>query len=326
MEPILQVRDLHVDYASDGTPPARVLRGISFSVGKGEAIGWLGESGCGKSTLALAILGLLPASARVTCGSIHFQERELVGLPERAMETIRGAALSLIFQDPGSALHPILRVGTQIADVIAAHHRDWPRRRCREAAATALNEVGLADSGRFYASYPHQLSGGQRQRVVIAQALACRPALLIADEPTSSLDSTVQAEILALLNRLRRELDLSLVFISHNPAVLAEIADRILVIYAGQIVEEGGAQDILDSPLHPFTRALLRCVPHHQKRNQVPQPLSVIPGNPPDPAETFTGCVFAPRCAERMAICDTTMPAEVQPEMGRTVRCFKYNG
>jgi len=325
MEPLLQVRDLRVDYLSDGAPPSSVLRGISFSIGKGESIGLLGESGCGKSTLALAILGLLPAAARVTCGSICYQEQELVGLPERAMETIRGAALSMIFQDPGSALHPILRVGTQIADVIAAHHRDWPRRRCREAAAIALNEVGLADSGRFYASYPHQLSGGQRQRVVIAQALACRPALLIADEPTSSLDSTVQSEILALLKSLRLERNLSLLFISHNPAVLAEIADRILVIYAGQIVEEGNTPEVLASPLHPFTRALLRCLPRGRQGDQIPR-FAGISGSPPDPSETSAGCVFAPRCAERMEICGTRMPAEVQPEKGRSVRCFKYGG
>jgi peptide/nickel transport system ATP-binding protein len=325
MECLLQVRDLHVDYFSNGAPPSSVLRGISFSIGKGESIGLLGESGCGKSTLALAILGLLPASARVTCGSICFQEQELIGLPERAMEAIRGASLSLICQDPSTALHPILRVGTQIADVVAAHHRNWPRRQCREAAAIALNEVGLADSGRFYASYPHQLSGGQRQRAVIAQALACRPALLIADEPTSSLDSTVQAEILALLKRLRLERNLSLLFISHNPAVLAEIADRVLVIYAGQIVEEGGTPEVLASPLHPFTRALLRCLPRDRQGDQIAQPAG-ISGSPPDPSETSTGCVFAPRCAERMEICSTRMPAEVQPEMGRSVRCFKYGG
>jgi oligopeptide/dipeptide ABC transporter ATP-binding protein len=325
MAPLLQVRDLRVDYLPDGAAPSSVLRGIGFSVGKGESIGLLGESGCGKSTLALAILGLLPASARVTCGSICFQEHELVGLPERAMATIRGAALSLIFQDPSTALHPILRVGTQIADVIAAHHRDWSRRRCREAVAIALHEVGLADSGRFYASYPHQLSGGQRQRAVIAQALACRPALLIADEPTSSLDTTVQAEILTLLKSLRQERNLSLLFISHNPAVLAEIADRVLVIYAGQIVEEGGMREVLASPLHPFTRALLRCLPRARQSNPIPQ-FSGISGSPPDPAETSTGCVFARRCAERMEICSTRMPAEVQPEMGRSVRCFKYGG
>jgi oligopeptide/dipeptide ABC transporter ATP-binding protein len=325
MEPLLQVRDLRVDYLSDGAPPSSVLRGLGFSVGQGESIGLLGESGCGKSTLALAILGLLPASARVTCGSIRFQEQELLGLPEGAMETVRGAALSLIFQDPGSALHPLLRVGTQIADVIAAHHRDWTGRRCREAAAIALKEVGLTDSGRFYASYPHQLSGGQRQRVVIAQALACRPALLIADEPTSSLDTTVQAEILTLLKSLHQERNLTLLFISHNPAVLAEIADRLLVIYAGQIVEEGSTPEVLASPLHPFTRALLRCLPRDRQCNQTPQ-LSGISGSAPDPSEASTGCVFAPRCAERMEICSTRMPAEVQPERGRSVRCFKYGG
>jgi oligopeptide/dipeptide ABC transporter ATP-binding protein len=325
MESLLQVRDLHVDYCSDGASPTRILRGISMSVGKGESIGVLGESGCGKSTLALAILRLLPASARVAGGSICFQGRDLAGVVEREMEHLRGASLSLIFQDSGSALHPIRRVGAQIADVIAAHRPEWSGRRCREVAETTLNEVGLNGEGRFYSSYPHELSGGQRQRVVIAQAVACRPELLVADEPTSSLDSTVQAEILSLLNCLRRKRALSLIFISHNPAVLAEVADRIVVIYGGQVIEEGAAPSVLASPQHPFTRALLRCVPSGRGRNAGSGRLSMIPGSPPDPAETPAGCVFAPRCSERMTICSAGMPAEVQSGACR-VRCFKYGG
>ncbi len=325
MEPLLEVRDLHVDYLCDAAPVAQVLRGVSFTVGRNESLGILGESGCGKTTLALAILRLLPACARVK-GAISYKARELVGLPEREMEKLRGAEVSLIFQDPGRSLHPTLLAGTQIAEVAAAHHREWSRRHCREAAKAILKEVGFENAERIYAAYPHQLSGGQQQRVVIAQALIGRPPLLIADEPTSSLDTTMQAEILTLLNQLRQAHKLALVFISHNPAILAEMADRILVVYAGQIVEEGAVHQVLTSPLHPFTRALLQCVPREAPHAAADRQLSAIPGSPPDPAETAEGCPFALRCAERTEICASRMPAEVQPQPDRKVRCFKYGG
>jgi oligopeptide/dipeptide ABC transporter ATP-binding protein len=325
MEPLLEVRDLHVDYLSDAAPAAQVLRGVSFVVGKNECLGILGESGCGKSTLALAILRLLPACSRVK-GAISYKARELVNLPEREMEKLRGAEVSLIFQDSSSSLHPTLRAGTQIAEVAAAHHRDWSRRQCREAAEAILKEVGFENAKHIYASYPHQLSGGQQQRVVIAQALISRPPLLIADEPTSSLDTTTQAETLTLLKRLRQKHNLALLFISHNPAILAEMADRILVVYAGQIVEEGNVSQVLTFPLHPFTHALLQCIPREAPHNGTDPQLSALPGNPPDPAETPVGCPFAPRCTERMEICASRMPAEVQPQPGRKVRCFKYGG
>jgi len=325
MEPLLEVRDLHVDYFTDGMPPVQVLRGVSFTVGKNEAVGILGESGCGKSTLALAILRLLPFGSRVR-GAVFYKSRDLVNLPEREMEKLRGAEVSLVFQDASSSLHPTLRVGTQIADVAAAHHRGWSATRRREGTEAILREVGFDDADRIYASYPHQLSGGQQQRIAIAQALISEPSLLIADEPTSSLDTTVQAEILALLKRLRREHNLALVFISHNPAVLAEMADRLLVVYAGQIVEEGSVQQVLSSPLHPFATALLRCVPKEVRHNKADRSLSAIPGSPPDPAETPVGCPFAPRCSGRMDICGSRMPAETQPEPDRKVRCFKYGG
>jgi oligopeptide/dipeptide ABC transporter ATP-binding protein len=325
MKPLLEIRDLHVDYLGDGAPTAQVLRGVSFAVGRNESLGILGESGCGKTTLALAILRLLPACWRIR-GAISYNARELVGLPEREMEKLRGAEVSLIFQDPSTSLHPTLRAGTQIADVAAAHHRKWSRRQCREAAQAILKEVGFENAERIYASYPHQLSGGQQQRVVIAKALISRPPLLIADEPTSSLDTTMQAEILTLLNQLRQEHTLALVFISHNPAILAEMVDRILVVYAGQIVEEGPVHQVLTSPLHPFTHALLQCVPREAAHNGADRRLSPIPGSPPDPAETAAGCPFAPRCAERMEVCASRMPTEVQPQPGRKVRCFKYGG
>jgi oligopeptide/dipeptide ABC transporter ATP-binding protein len=319
---LLQIRDLKVEYRAEGASPARVLRGISFELGSAECLGVLGESGCGKSTLALAILRLLPAAACITGGTISFRGRDLTQLNEQEMEGIRGSKISLVFQDTSSALHPVRRVGAQIADVMSSHGGGGSR----EKALSALREVGLAETERIYSSYPHQISGGQKQRVVIAQALACRPPLLIADEPTSSLDTSIQAEILGLLKRLRKERNLSLVFISHDPAVLAEVADRIAVFYAGEIVEEGMANEVLGAPLHPFTRALLQCMPRAAIQNGDSRALAAIPGSPPDAAETPLGCPFAPRCAERMEVCNSRTPAEVQPAEGRRVRCFKCGG
>jgi len=325
MQFVLEVRDLRVDYVSDGLPSARVLRGITLNVAEHEGLGILGESGCGKTTFALALLRLLPDSATVREGSICLMGRDLLQFTEREMEKLRGAQLSIVFQDPSSALHPVRRVGVQLIDVIGAHRPDLSREQRRELSEATLKEVGLADTERIFSSYPHELSGGQRQRVVIAQALVCRPGLLVADEPTSSLDATVQAEILALLNRLRRERRLSLIFISHNPAVISEVADRVVVLYAGQIVEEGSAREVLASPLHPFTQALLSCLGTDKGLNKVSR-ATPLPGAPPDPAKTPLGCAFAPRCKDRMAECERQMPAEVCAQPGRHVRCFKYGG
>jgi oligopeptide/dipeptide ABC transporter ATP-binding protein len=319
MEPLLKVEGLCVQYVSREGAGCQALRGVGFEIKSGEVVGILGESGGGKSTLSRAILRVLPASARSERGSIRFQGRELIGTKEPEMRRIRGAQISLVQQDPAAALNPLMRVGTQVSEVLAAHH-DWSKRRCREAAKAAMREAGLENSDRVYSAYPHQLSGGQRQRVVIAQALACRPALLIADEPTSSLDTTTQAEILCLLKLLRDGLGLAILFISHDPGVLAEIADRILVLYAGEIVEEGSAREILNSPLHPYTRALLRCV--SGKRHQ--SPCKPISGNSPDLHSVAAGCAFEPRCEERIEICSLQPPKDVCPSSTRRVRCFKY--
>jgi peptide/nickel transport system ATP-binding protein len=325
MEPLLEVRDLHVDYLANGAPPAKVLRGVNLCIHENESVGILGESGSGKSTLAAAVLRLLPASARVQ-GAVSYKCRELLQLSEREIENVRGADVSLIFQDAASSLHPMLRVGTQVADVAAAHHKEWSGRQCREAVRGILKEVGFQDVERIYDSYPHELSGGQQQRIVIAQALVSRPSLLIADEPTSSLDTTVQAEVLGLLKRLRRDQNLALLFITHNPAVLAEMVDRVVVIYAGHIVESGAVHQVLSSPLHPFTQALLKCVPDMPGLNGPVRRLSAIPGNAPDPAERPDGCAFAPRCADRTEICSSRMPGETEPQPERKVCCFKYGG
>lgn len=322
MDPLLKVEGLCVRYVSREGTECRALSGVGFEIKPGEVVGILGESGGGKSTLARAILRVLPETARPEGGSIRFQGRELIGTPESEMRRIRGAQISLVQQDPAAALNPLMRVGTQVSEVLAAH-RDWSRRRCREAAKTAMLEAGLENSERIYSAFPHQLSGGQRQRAVLAQALACRPALLIADEPTSSLDTTTQAEILRLLKLLRDRLGLAILFISHDPGVLAQIADRLLVFYAGEIVEEGAAREVLNSPLHPYTRALLRCIPIKRKDRDWPA-FKCIPGNSPDLPSRTAGCSFEPRCDERIEICSLQSPKDVCPSSARRVRCFRY--
>ena len=234
---LLKVENLTVQYCPQGAPE---IANVSFGIAHGEMVGLAGESGCGKTTLALSLLRVLPASARVVTGSIRFRGQELMALSERQLEKIRGAGISMVLQEPGIALHPMLPVGEQIADVMQAH-KGWSRQRCREEATRMLLRVHLEDVGRIYAAYPHQLSGGQRQRVVIAQALACRPDLVIPDEPTASLDSCAQSEILALLRELREHSGTAMLLISHNPSVLARLADRVMVMRAGRIV---GQSDI----------------------------------------------------------------------------------
>ena len=322
MDCLLQIRGLKVEYRSEGAPPARVLRGIDLELGVSECLGILGESGCGKSTLALAIMGLLPPVAGVTDGAILFKGQDLLPLPEQEMAHIRGSQISLVFQDTSGALHPVRRVGAQLMDVMVSHNNEGSR----DLAIRAFREVGLADSERIYSAYPHQLSGGQKQRVSIAQALACGPELLVADEPTSSLDTTVQSEVLALLKGLQKKRNLSLVFITHDPAVLADVADRIAVFYAGELVEIGTTNDGLGTPFHPFTRALLACMPRMGSQDGSARHLNPIPGSAPGAMETPLGCPFAPRCAERMDVCNSRPPAPVQPSAGRSVRCFKYGG
>jgi ABC-type glutathione transport system ATPase component len=232
---LLKVENLTVQYCPQGAPE---IANVSFAIARGEVVGLAGESGCGKTTLALSLLRLLPPSARIVTGSIRFRGQELTALSERQLEAIRGAGMSMVLQEPGIALHPMFPVGEQVADVLQAH-RAWSRQRCREEATRMLLRVHLENVGRIYGACPHQLSGGQRQRVVIAQALACEPDLVIADEPTASLDSRAQAEILTLLRELRERSGTAMLLISHNPAVLANLADRVMVMNAGRIVEHG---------------------------------------------------------------------------------------
>lgn len=324
METLLDIGGLDVAYRQPDGNDMRVLSQVRFGMAAGEGVGVLGESGCGKTTLALAIPRLLPRTARLESGAVLFRGRDLLRLSDREMEAVRGAQIAAIFQEPGIALNPVLRVGEQVADVVRVH-RGGSRAKCRAEAEAALSLVQLADTRRIYSAFAHQLSGGQRQRVLIAMALACRPALLIADEPTALLDATVQAEILDLLKELKRQLGMAVLLISHNPAVLARIADRVLVMYAGRIVEEASATKIFAEPLHPYTRGLLESLPPAPDR-PARRRLTAIPGAPPDPAHAATGCRFEPRCADRMEHCTQREPDEMETEPGRRVCCFKYGG
>jgi oligopeptide/dipeptide ABC transporter ATP-binding protein len=329
--PLIRVRQLQVRYAA-GQQPA--LAGVDFDIRPGEIVGVLGESGSGKSTLALSILGLLPPDTHVH-GSILFQEksqqpdhsepaqgRDLLQFDESSWHAIRGATISMIFQEPGLSLSPVMRVGDQIAEVLRAHGHKGKGLKTKVTAI--LRKVQLADTDRIYAAYPHQLSGGQLHRIAIAQALACRPALVIADEPTRSLDVTVQAEILNVLREANRDAGSALLFITHHPALLAGFADRIIVMYAGHIVEEGPADQVLRRPLHPYTKALLQLVPSLSKSVSRSGHLPVIPGSLSSADHLSRGCIFEPRCPARTAGCQNDSPEPVAAEPNHHVSCFNY--
>ena len=257
MQDLLRVTNLNVSYRGAGPGRQDAVENVSFAIGEGEVLGLMGGSGCGKTTVALALLGLLSGNEAQVSGSIQFRGEELLRKDRRALRAIRGAGISLVFQEPELALSPVMKIRDQVAEVVHAHN-DWKWERCRKAAEWALARVGFADVQRISSAYPHQLSGGQRQRVVLAQALACKPALLIADEPAASLDARSQSEVLALLRKLQRELCISILLISHAPEVQASLADRLLVMADGRIVEQGPFERLYRNPAHACTRAMLR--------------------------------------------------------------------
>ena len=325
MEALLEVNDLSVQYSLPGGRQVPAVFKASFSLQPGEAVGLLGESGCGKTTTALAVTGLLPGNARLAAGSVRFRGHDLLSLSPAGFEKIRGAEISLIFQEPTLALNPVMRIGRQVAEVIRAH-RPWGADRCRAEAVRMLERVRLPDPPAIFSAYPHQLSGGQRRRVLIAQALSCGPALVIADEPTNGLDSRTQAEILSLLVDLKNQFHTSFLFISHHPGILASLADRLLIMYAGCIVEEGDLGGVCRDPLHPYTRGLLDSMPRAPSGTSraARQRLRPIEGSPPDMTDLPEGCSFAPRCPERMEICSRHGPRLLQTHPLRWVRCAKY--
>ena len=320
---LLRVRGLSVAYALGGSQ-VMALRHLDFEIGTGEIVGILGESGCGKSTLALAILGLLPADSRVD-GSIRFQNEELAGLPEKQLRQLRGVKISLIHQEPDLSLSPVMRVGEQIEEVIIAH-RNLGRKERKQEIESILRQVSLTDTQRICGAYPHQLSGGELHRVAIAQALVCRPDLIIADEPTRSLDVTTQAEILEMLRHVTQTLGSALIFITHNPSLLAGFADRAAVMYAGHVVEAGSVARVFGRPLHPYTKGLLDLAPRSTRRGDLAMSrlLPAISGGPPDLKTPSRGCAFEPRCYRRTENCRTEHPEELVPEGDHRVSCFNY--
>jgi peptide/nickel transport system ATP-binding protein len=257
MATLLEIKDLEIRYRGPGRRDYGAVDGVSFQIAAGETLGLMGESGCGKSSIALAILGLLEKRRAAVSGSVIYRAENLLGMPERDLQKIRGSAISLIYQEPGISLSPVLRVGTQIAEVVHAH-KEWSWAKCREEAHSVLARVGLEPTNRIFAAYPHQLSGGQLQRVVLAQALVCGPALVIADEPTASLDARSQADFIALLRDLKQRTRMSLLLISHTPEIQASLADRLIVMRAGKIIEAGDFDRLYANPADLYTAALLK--------------------------------------------------------------------
>ena len=322
MASLLEVRDLHVCYR--GPAAARpALAGVSFDLDAGEILGIVGESGSGKSTLAASLLRLLPANALIEKGQILLNETDILALDDQKLRQLRGKQVSLIAQEASLALHPTMRIADQVCEVLRAHE-DLKEAARRQRALEILRHVFPVDAEQLASRYPHQLSGGQRQRVLIAQGIACRPLLLVADEPTASLDPSTQQEMLALFRRLREELGLAIIFITHNPALLADFADRVLVLYGARVVESGPAQAVLLAARHPYTRALLRCIPPGGLEEASGKgPLPVIPGVAPDLVRFEKGCVFEPRCADRVELCQTREPASVVLGQRHEAACLK---
>lgn len=310
---LVELRDLTV--AFDGV---RVLHGIDLQVKRGESVGLVGESGCGKSVTWLAALGLLPGKATVT-GSVKLEGRELCGMPRSALEQVRGGRIAMIFQDPSSSLNPVQRIGRQIVEALKVH-RGLRGETAKAEALRLLDMVGIPDVRRRIDLYPHEFSGGQCQRLMIAMALAGEPDILIADEPTTALDATIQAQILDLLIQLRHETGMATVFISHDLGAVAQVCERVCVMYAGRIVEEGSVGQLFSQPRHPYTRGLFDAIPtlDGPRKRLIP-----IPGTVPDPKHLPAGCSFSPRCWRVIDSCSQVPPALTTLEDGRKLACMR---
>ena len=325
MSNILEVRDLQTQFNTlDGV--VRAVDGVSFDLARGETLGIVGESGCGKSVTALSILRLIPPeTGRIAAGSIKFEGEELTTLGEEAMKRLRGHRISMIFQEPMTSLNPVLTVGTQIAENVV-RHMAVPWRAARERAFEMLDLVRIADARRRLDEYPHQLSGGMRQRVMIAMALSCDPQVLIADEPTTALDVTIQAQILQLMLELKEKTGTAIVLITHDLGVVAETTERVVVMYAGRKVEEAPVEALFEEPLHPYTRGLMRAIPRLDVEADAagtrPR-LQEIPGLVPRLTQPIPGCAFAPRCGFATGRCAVEPPPLIDAGAGHTVACWE---
>jgi peptide/nickel transport system ATP-binding protein len=317
---LLDVRDLHITYTTQGGPVPAV-RGVDFSIDRGEVLGLAGESGCGKSTIAASILRLLPKTAKIE-GSIVLDGEDLIGMAGSRLRAVRWTGASIVFQGAMHALNPVRRVGDQIAEALETHGIARERE-ARVRVGELIEQVGLPT--RKIDDYPHELSGGQKQRVMIAMALACSPSLVIADEPTTALDVMVQAQVLSLLKRLQRELGLAMLFITHDLSVLVEVADRLAVMYAGKIIEDGPTEAVYFDPQHPYTRALAAAFPSIGDRRFRHRP-SGLSGDPPDPQRIPSGCPFHPRCPDAFDACPTVVPPLFPAGEGRRAACLLVEG
>ncbi len=319
MTTLLDIKDLSVEFS---TPRGRVkaLRKVDLEVRPGRIVGIVGESGCGKSTLVSAVMGLLSGNAQVTSGTIAFEGKELQALPEEAWRDIRGRRLAMVFQDPMTSLNPVMSIATQMIDI---QHRDPGSRADKlKKAISWLAKVGISDPEQRIQDYPHRFSGGMRQRIAIAMALLVNPSVLIADEPTTALDVTLEAQIVHLIKQLRAEFDGAILFVSHNLGLIAEICDEVVVMYAGEVVEHAEIRRLFHAPSHPYTQLLLTCDPARIESEE--RTLPTIGGTVPDLARLLDGCIFADRCPSAFDRCRAEAPPTYEPAKGHHVRCFLY--
>ncbi|HYQ31377.1 MAG TPA: ABC transporter ATP-binding protein [Polyangiaceae bacterium] len=316
---LLSIRDLHVEFSTDAGPVPAV-RGVDLEIAAGETVALVGESGCGKSVTAMSVMRL--TEGRIAAGSIHFQGRDLASLPDGEMRSIRGGQVGMIFQEPMTSLNPVFTIGRQLEEVVVLHQQ-LSARAARAHALELLQRVGISAPERRISQYPHELSGGMKQRVMLAMAIACRPRLLIADEPTTALDVTIQAQIMELLRELKQELGMAVLLITHDLGLVAHFAERVLVMYAGKIVEQGSVRDIFKRPSHPYTQALLAALPDPLKPGKR---LQAIPGRVPTPAMLPAGCAFCARCAHAFEPCAARQPPLFELGEGHGAACFLREG
>lgn len=319
MNKLLEIEDLSVSFFT-GNGEVKAVRGVSFGLSEGEILGIVGESGSGKSVTSLSILRLLADSAKVKHGKILFDSQDISSVSSSSIRQLRGGSISMIFQDPMSSLNPLIPVGKQIAEMLEIHKRDMSARDRKAETVRLMEMVRIPEAEKRFDSYPHEFSGGMRQRIMIAMALACKPKLLIADEPTTALDVTIQNQILKLLQSLQRDMSMSIIFITHDLGVVAEICHRVIVMYGGMIMEEGSVDEIFDFPMHPYTIGLMKSIPSiEQDKDEI---LIPIPGSPPDMLNPPPGCPFAPRCAYVRNICIGKCPPYRTVSEGHRSMCW----
>lgn len=322
MSDLLEVRNLKTAFTSDNED-IQVVRGVSFNIKKGEIVGIVGESGCGKSVTSLSIMQLLKGtSGKIQDGEVLFNEQNLLDLSEKEMRRVRGKSISMIFQDPMTSLNPVLKIGKQMTQGIMIHLK-YSKQKARKYAIEMLKTVGIPRAESIMNEYPHQLSGGMNQRVMIAMAMSCKPELLIADEPTTALDVTIQAQILELMKKIREEQNTTIMVITHDLGVVSELCDRVIVMYAGKVVEQGTTREVFENPQHPYTEGLIKSMP---KIGYKQQRLYAIPGQVPDPSKMPEGCKFASRCPFTMDICLKQEPPLMNDKSSRENRCWLLQG